>query len=119
MLAVILATAVTLALPDPSAAADPPPGPPRHNTPVVRVSAPPSPIQDNSFLLEEAYNQEPGVIQHVSTFQRNSGVGWALDFKNGLQVVPGLSVPLGVGPSQGQRSFFLYLSLEHPLWNAR
>src|SRR5690349_21477827 len=28
------------------------------------------PIQDNSFLLEEAYNQELGVIQHISTFTR-------------------------------------------------
>ncbi len=27
-------------------------------------------IQDNSFLVEEAYNQEPGVVQHISTFQR-------------------------------------------------
>ena len=26
------------------------------------------PIQDNSFLIEEAYNQEPGVIQHISFF---------------------------------------------------
>jgi hypothetical protein len=28
------------------------------------------PIQDNSFLIEEAYNQEAGVIQHIGTFQR-------------------------------------------------
>jgi len=26
-------------------------------------------IRDNSFLLEEAYNQEPGVIQHIQAFQ--------------------------------------------------
>lgn len=26
-------------------------------------------IQDNSFLIEEAYNQEDGVIQHIQTFQ--------------------------------------------------
>ncbi len=26
-------------------------------------------IMDNSFLLEEAYNQELGVIQHIQTFQ--------------------------------------------------
>src|ERR1041384_7888387 len=23
-------------------------------------------VQDNSFLLEEAYNQEPGVVQHIN-----------------------------------------------------
>jgi hypothetical protein len=27
-------------------------------------------IQDNSFLIEEAYNQEPGVVQHIATFRR-------------------------------------------------
>ena len=27
------------------------------------------PIEDNSFLLEEAYNQEPGVIQHIQAWQ--------------------------------------------------
>jgi hypothetical protein len=29
-----------------------------------------TPIQDNSFLIEEAYNQEDGVIQHISTYER-------------------------------------------------
>ena len=33
------------------------------------------PIQDNSFLVEEAYNQEPGVIQHISVFQRDRASG--------------------------------------------
>ena len=27
-------------------------------------------IEDNSFLVEEAYNQEAGVVQHVFTFQQ-------------------------------------------------
>ena len=36
-----------------------------------------SPIQDNSFLVEEAYNQEDGVIQHISLFQRLSTGDWA------------------------------------------
>jgi hypothetical protein len=35
-----------------------------------------TPIQDNSFLLEEAYNQEPGVIQHIGTFHRVRGGEW-------------------------------------------
>ena len=34
------------------------------------AAAQPAPIQDNSFLIEEAYNQEPGVVQHISTFTR-------------------------------------------------
>ena len=27
-------------------------------------------IADNSFLIEEAYNQEPGVVQHIGTWMR-------------------------------------------------
>ena len=34
-----------------------------------------SPIQDNSFLIEEAYNQEAGVVQHINLFQRNWRTG--------------------------------------------
>jgi hypothetical protein len=39
----------------------------------VRASIPASasPIQDNSFLIEEAYNQEDGVVQHISFAQRS------------------------------------------------
>jgi hypothetical protein len=32
-------------------------------------------IQDNSFLLEEAYNQEAGVVQTIQTFSRTAGSG--------------------------------------------
>lgn len=41
----------------------------------------PVPIQDNSFLLEEAYNQEAGVVQTIQTFTRVAGTGdwvWTL-----------------------------------------
>lgn len=34
----------------------------------TRISSYP-PIQDNSFLVEEAYNQEAGIVQHISIFQ--------------------------------------------------
>jgi hypothetical protein len=46
------------------------------------ASAPETPgIADNSFLLEEAYNQERGVVQHISTFSRPfDGDGWAYTF---------------------------------------
>ena len=37
-------------------------------------------IQDNSFLLEEAYNQESGVVQHISSFTRSSDGAWAYSF---------------------------------------
>jgi hypothetical protein len=37
-------------------------------------------IQDNSFLIEEAYNQEYGVVQHVGTFARSTSGDWAFAF---------------------------------------
>jgi len=53
--------------------------------PVARAqAAPPAPtpgISDNSFLLEEAYNQEPGVVQHISAFQLFRGAdSWVYTF---------------------------------------
>jgi hypothetical protein len=44
----------------------------------------------------------------------NPGIRWAYNFKNGLQIVPGLAMPLGVGPSAGEKGFIMYLSFEHP-----
>jgi outer membrane putative beta-barrel porin/alpha-amylase len=41
----------------------------------------PAPIADNSFLIEEAFNQERGVVQHISAFTRADGGGaWAYSF---------------------------------------
>jgi len=41
----------------------------------------PSQIQDNSFFIEEAYNQDPGVVQHIQTFARAThGDGWVYTF---------------------------------------
>lgn len=37
-------------------------------------------IEDNSFLIEEAYNQDPGVIQHISTFQYMRDKTWLYTF---------------------------------------
>src|SRR3954454_17956430 len=40
-----------------------------------------APIQDNSFLIEEAYNQDAGVVQHALTFARAThGGDWAYTF---------------------------------------
>jgi len=42
---------------------------------------PESQIQDNSFLIEEAYNQDPGVVQHIQTFARATrGGDWLYTF---------------------------------------
>jgi len=40
-----------------------------------------APIRDNSFLIEEAYNQERGVVQNISSFIRERGTGsWLYTF---------------------------------------
>ena len=40
-----------------------------------------TPIADNSFLIEEAYNQEAGVVQHISALSRpDGGDAWAYSF---------------------------------------
>ena len=62
----LLIMAVTIAFPSLGHAEGPISGAPA--SAVVSFLAPiePAPIQDNSFLVEEAYNQEDGVIQHIS-----------------------------------------------------
>jgi hypothetical protein len=72
-----------------------------------------------NFLFETVFYRNEDVIaprttQWSSTLLLNPGIRWAYNFKSGLQIVPGLSVPLGVGPSSGERGIFVYLSLEHP-----
>jgi hypothetical protein len=57
------------------------------------------PIADNSFLVEEAYNQEPGVVQHIATFERGDGGGW----------VAGLTQEWPLGGRRHQGSYRLAL----------
>src|SRR5664279_6326317 len=72
------------------------------------------PIQDNSFLLEEAYNQEAGVVQTIQTYTRITGTGdwvytltqeWPVpDVKNQLSFtipVQGLSGTTGIARGLG------------------
>jgi hypothetical protein len=58
----------------------------------------------------------PGRKERVDSFYINPGLRWAINFKSGLQIVPGIAVPIGVGPSRGERAIFLYLSFEAPMW---
>jgi hypothetical protein len=50
------------------------------------------------------------------SFLLNPGFRYAINFKSGLQIVPGLAVPIGLGSSKGTSGIFAYLSFEHPLW---
>jgi hypothetical protein len=56
----------------------------------------------------------PEHTQWQSTALLSPGIRWAWNLSNGLQIVPGIAAPIGVGPSAGQRGIFVYLSFEHP-----
>jgi hypothetical protein len=73
-----------------------------------------------NLMLEAAWTRDeavagPGRTRRTESFFVSPGIRWALNFPSGLQVVPGVAVPVGVGPSRGERSVVLYLSFEHPL----
>jgi hypothetical protein len=72
-----------------------------------------------NLMLEVAWTRDQDVVGPDRTEARRSfylspAVRGAIDFPSGLQIVPGLAVPIGVGPSRGDRGIFLYLSFEHP-----
>ena len=78
-------------------------------------------LVNNRFnaMLETVWSGNESVASQGKT-QRNHdllvspGVRWAYNFKNGLQIVPGVAVPIGAGPSAGDNGVILYLSFEHP-----
>lgn len=51
-----------------------------------------------------------------SLFILNPGIRYAFNFKSGLQIVPGLSIPLNISNGFEIDNYFFYLSFEHPLW---
>lgn len=71
-----------------------------------------------NFMVELAWNRSEAVLDGGRHERSNSlvlapGVRGALNFSSGLQVVPGIAVPLGIGTSKGERSLFFYVSFEH------
>lgn len=56
----------------------------------------------------------PQLTERNTNFVVSPGVRGALNFASGLQIVPGVAFPIGVGPSRGDRGIFVYLSFEHP-----
>jgi hypothetical protein len=74
--------------------------------------------RDFNFMIEglrtTAYEVVgPDRTAPTTEFLVSPGVRGAINFRSGLQIVPGLAVPIGVGPSRGERSLFVYLSFEH------
>jgi len=71
-----------------------------------------------NFLVEAIYTTTEiaarAGVERSEALIVNPGLRGAIDFASGLQIVPGLSVPLGLGPSRGENGVFFYLSFEHP-----
>lgn len=72
-----------------------------------------------NFMLEAAWDSAEEVIdagrrERSRGLFLSPGVRGAMNLKSGLQIVPGIAVPIGIGPSRGERSMFFYLSFEHP-----
>jgi hypothetical protein len=60
----------------------------------------------------------PGRTERSTALLLSPGVRGGIDFASGLQIVPGIAFPIGVGPSRGERNVLLYLSFEHPFIRA-
>ena len=70
-----------------------------------------APTSRAHLMLEAFYTRpESGDAELIVS----PGVRWVYNRPSGLQIVPGIGVPIGVGPSSGSKSILLYLSFEHP-----
>jgi hypothetical protein len=74
---------------------------------------------DFNLMLEALWASEeevmaPAVTERSSSFFLNPGLRWAINRPSGLQIVPGIALPIGLGASRGQEAILLYLSFEHP-----
>lgn len=74
-----------------------------------------------NLLCETAWNSfqsvdVDGTKADFDTLFLNPGARFAIDLESGLQIVPGIAFPIGLGPSENEYGVFLYLSLEHPLF---
>ena len=70
-------------------------------------------------LVETVWNSSedvvgPGKTERSRDLFVSPGVRGAFNFKSGLQIVPGFAVPIGAGPSAGEKGVIIYLSFEHP-----
>ncbi|HJW72961.1 MAG TPA: transporter [Geothrix sp.] len=72
-----------------------------------------------NVMLEYVHTNAQAVVGPDQTQRQTStylspGIRWAYNFPSGLQIVPGIAMPIGVGASRGEKAIFLYLSFEHP-----
>ena len=75
-----------------------------------------------NLMLESLWIRTESVLGANSvevgqTLLLSPGFRYAWNLKSGLQIVAGVGVPIGVGPSHGKYSALFYLSFEHPFVN--
>ncbi len=72
-----------------------------------------------NLLLETLWRSSESVVaagkaQRSQDLYISPGIRWAHNFDSGLQIVPGLGFPVGLGPCAREKGVILYLSFEHP-----
>jgi hypothetical protein len=72
-----------------------------------------------NLMLESAWDRweslgDAGDRVTANNFVLLPGARAAINLASGMQIVPGIGVPIGLGSSHGERDLFLYLSIEHP-----
>lgn len=76
------------------------------------------PIRTLNLMLEAVWAREEVAVAADTRVAEESawispGLRAAIDFPSGLQIVPGLAFPFGIGPTDGERRVLVYLSFEH------
>lgn len=72
-----------------------------------------------ALIATNQYLGDDGLAARRTDALLSPGFRAAINLPGNFQIVTGLAVPIGVGPSRGQRSLFLYLSAELPFWSAK
>ncbi|MEO5816939.1 MAG: transporter [Gemmatimonadaceae bacterium] len=80
---------------------------------VIWLVAPTFNLMLESIATRGEALDENGKRESFTSYIVSPGMRAALNFASGLQIVPGIAFPIGVGSSRGQRDVFLYLSFEH------
>jgi hypothetical protein len=75
-------------------------------------------LRETAFASGEAI-AAPGTTTRTNALFVSPGLRFAIDARGGLQIVPGVAFPIGVGPSRGEHAVFFYLSFEHPFRETR
>jgi hypothetical protein len=75
-------------------------------------------LLETSFVRGETVSA-PGATERADALFVSPGIRWAHNLSGGMQIVPGLAFPIGLGPSRGKNGVFVYFSLEHRFRAAR